>query len=636
MIAPTCSLTCPDAPEASWESVQESLPALASAAPVLFFNHPQLFSQEIESPQDLLGALPSISAEAATDTGSMALVVEPENEFVPEGIFDSPKHILAYNMAALEVLYGGIAGTGKSELLIARALKYVHIRGYNCLILRKTISTAERDSGIYGRLRKHLDPWIKLGIVRHNARTHSFTFPSGAVIEISYLATGFMDANQGLQYTTVIIDELTQIPRSSYTFWFSRMRRLQDQTNLPVQLFCACNPGGIGNRWVLKRWNLRRAEQTGTTEEGLPVYRWTGHHPDRVFLEAELSDNPKLDLKAYERSLSELDPVRRRQLKYGDWAAEDETRYKESDFCVRWVRDPTLGSGFKLLKLQDPLQPYNPEHIADGGTIPENFVERIFTTVDVAVSKRTGVGKTSFYVSSTREIEPSWSVAATWAACGPWLILLEVSRIQDESPQVVKMLKGVAQRWKRTSFFMEENGVGKAVIPFLREQGVPVTPIWTTSDKLTNSIGAQQLVSENRVVFPHRAAWLEDMLDEITSWIGHPDQTDDQVDTLSNAAKIYGVEPTLDLALGTASLTHIRNLGIQNPLRPGSPNANEQNPTLPESRIHAPGSNPFLSDSLDSDHHGSAAYGSPFADPYASPGSFLLGNGRPGIIRSID
>lgn len=467
----------------------------------------------------------------------------PENEFIPEGIYESPKQLLVYSLPSEEILYGGIAGAGKSEVLIARALKFVHIPHYRCLILRKIAKSLKKAGGLHGRMLKHLRPWITAGIVRHDVAAEAFYFPSGAVIEFSYLGAGYVDASQGLEYTTVIIDELTQITKATYEFWWSRLRRLKDQTDLPVQLLSACNPGGVGNKWVVRHWKIRRGKKIEPLYKGQDTkycYAWKGHHSNRVFIESSLQDNPRLDIPKYIKTLDRLSDIKKRQLLYGDWSAEDETRYRDSDFRVRWTRREDNLKGFSLKLINDPLEP---EVTSDQGTIQSRDIDYVFTTVDVACSKKTGVAGVSFYESSTRDIEPSWTVAATWAACGPWLLLLEVKRLQAEAPAITTMLKEVAARFPRTTFHMEENGVGKPILQNFRTQGLPAIGIKTVADKLTNSLEAQQLVSELRVVLPHRAIWLEDWLEETTSWMGHPDQTDDQVDTLSNAAKIYGASP---------------------------------------------------------------------------------------------
>lgn len=467
------------------------------------------------------------------------------NEFVPRTLLDSAKHLAFFLAPNEEIFYGGIAGCGKSEALLCRALKYVHIGDYRCLILRKQQKAAKRAGGLYQRMKEWLSPWVRAGIVIHHTETMSFTFPSGAIVEFSYVGGGYVDANQGLEYTTVIIDEVTQIPKHTYDFWWTRLRALHGQKQLPIQLLSAGNPGGIGNKWVVRHWEITQGELVEPPDRpGEPGrYRWYGKAKDKLFLEAEWTDNPALDIERYKKTLDRLDPTRRKQIKYGDWSAEEDCRYKLSYFSNRWVRTNT-GEDFVYTILDQSKSPEQNDKRAPAKCVvlPAD-IDYVFTTVDVACSQRDGVNKTTFYESTTREIEPSYSVASTWAAAGPYILLLEVRRIQAEAPEVVAMLREVSAAYPRSTFHLEENGMGKAIMQFFADQGFPVLGFRTGADKLSNSMDAQQLASEKRIILPLEQPWLTDFLDEVTGWYGHRDQTDDQVDTLSNAAKIYGASP---------------------------------------------------------------------------------------------
>jgi len=87
----------------------------------------------------------------------------------------------------------------------------------------------------------------------------------------------------------------------------------------------ASNPGGVGHEWVRQRF-VDKTEDTG----------------GRVFIPATLADNPYLDQKAYLASLSQLDPITRRQLLDGDWTA----RHGRDRFHREWfeiVEDVPVG-----------------------------------------------------------------------------------------------------------------------------------------------------------------------------------------------------------------------------------------------------------------------------------------------------
>ena len=76
-----------------------------------------------------------------------------------------------------ECLYGGAAGGGKSDALVAEALRQVGIPHYKGLIIRRT----------YPQLSELIDksmllyPRVIRG-ARYNSTAHTWTFPSGAKI----------------------------------------------------------------------------------------------------------------------------------------------------------------------------------------------------------------------------------------------------------------------------------------------------------------------------------------------------------------------------------------------------------------------------------------------------------------------
>jgi hypothetical protein len=82
---------------------------------------------------------------------------------------------------------------------------------------------------------------------------------------------------------------------------FSRLRK-PVTLDVPLRMRGASNPGGVGHRWVKKRFLDKK-----------------GASKTRAFVGAKLEDNPHVSAEEYERSLDELDPVLRAQLRNGDW-----------------------------------------------------------------------------------------------------------------------------------------------------------------------------------------------------------------------------------------------------------------------------------------------------------------------------
>ena len=199
-------------------------------------------------------------------------------------------------------MYGGAAGGGKSDALLMGALQYVDVPGYAAIIFRRTFA----DLALPGALMDRAHEWLGPTPARWNERDKTWHFPSGATLTFGYLDTARDKFRyQSAEFQAILFDELTQFPQASYRYLFSRLRRLEG-VDIPLRMRAASNPGGEGHEWVRQRFMIE------------------GPDKGRVFIPAKLSDNPYLDQAEYEASLSELDPITRRQLLDGDWSARAE------------------------------------------------------------------------------------------------------------------------------------------------------------------------------------------------------------------------------------------------------------------------------------------------------------------------
>ena len=201
-------------------------------------------------------------------------------------------------LQCLEALYGGAAGGGKSDAQLMAALQYVDVPGYSAIIFRRTYQDLALADGLIPRSHE----WLTGKDARYAADTHTWHFPSGATV-----AFGYMDGPndhyryQGSAYQFIGWEELTQFEEYKYLFMFSRMRALEG-SSVPLRVRSTSNPGGIGHRWV-----KRRFIDTATKET------------DAVYVPAKLSDNPHLRAD-YAVSLSYLDSVTRARYLNGDWS----------------------------------------------------------------------------------------------------------------------------------------------------------------------------------------------------------------------------------------------------------------------------------------------------------------------------
>jgi hypothetical protein len=198
-----------------------------------------------------------------------------------------------------EALYGGQAGGGKSDAILMSALQYADTPGYAALILRQSYPDLSKPGAIMSRAKE----WMRPTDAKWNENLKEIRFPSGAVIEFSYLKRDDdVYQYQSAEYQFIGFDELTQFTEFQYLYMKSRLRRLEG-ARVPLRMRSASNPGGKGHQWV-RRYFIEPATRG-----------------NRVFIPASLDDNKHLDREAYRRQLEGLDPYTRAQLLHGDWSA---------------------------------------------------------------------------------------------------------------------------------------------------------------------------------------------------------------------------------------------------------------------------------------------------------------------------
>ena len=218
-----------------------------------------------------------------------------------------------------DAFYGGAAGGGKSDALLMAALQYVDVKGYNALLLRDTYTNLTKAEGLLDRTHSWLQPWVKKGDIRWNGDTKTFHFVQyGSSIEFGYLDKPRDHFNyQGAAYQYVGIDEVANIRKHQALYLFSRMRRLKG-LQVPIRFRCASNPPQFEQiargQWVKERYVDPKTRRKGA-----------------IFIPARQKDNPSLDIDEYNEMLAELDPITRRQLKYGDWDIMAGDRFFEID-----------------------------------------------------------------------------------------------------------------------------------------------------------------------------------------------------------------------------------------------------------------------------------------------------------------
>lgn len=223
----------------------------------------------------------------------------PAGNWIPRR--PTPKQVLFLLLPYKEVLFGGGGGSGKSDASLQAALQYVDVPGYAATIFRSTYTSLTLPDGLIPR--SHA--WLGKTKAYWQGDTHSWTFPSGAVLRFGYLEhQRHLHRYQGSANQYLGWEELTEWPKPDYyEFMFGWLRRPSHGplSKVPLRVRSTTNPVGPGYQWVKDRF-IRAA------------------HPDRWYVHATYRDNPYLDPVAYRASLSHLPPVLRKKIEDGDWS----------------------------------------------------------------------------------------------------------------------------------------------------------------------------------------------------------------------------------------------------------------------------------------------------------------------------
>jgi len=380
-----------------------------------------------------------------------------------------------------EVLYGGAAGGGKSDALLMAALQYVDKPNYHALILRRTYADLNLPEAMISRSLE----WLMTTDAHWSAQDKRWTFPSGSTLTLSYLqheADKFRYQSAAFQF--IGFDELTQFTETQYTYLFSRLRRLTD-SDIPLRMRAASNPGGIGHNWV----KLRFIDSAS---------------PSRLFISAKLRDNKYLDHEAYVASLDKLDMVTRKRLKEGDW----EINESGGIFRREWFKIvdslPTDDSIVKSIRFWDLA-----------GTEPSSSNPDPDYTVGLK-AERTRSGK---------------------------IYITDIVRLRANSGQVERTILQTAKADGKgcdIAIEQEPGSSGKAVIEHYQTKILSeftMRGVKSTGSKLDRARPASAYAEGGHIILK-QAAWNTDFLSEVSAFTGSNKIHDDQVDTLSGAYDI--------------------------------------------------------------------------------------------------
>jgi hypothetical protein len=233
-----------------------------------------------------------------------------------------------------ELLYGGSAGSGKSDYLLDAALQYVCVPGYAALLMRQTAPQLTGAEGLIPRSEEWLAGTDAIWHAAHSIfGSNVWEFPSGAILKFGHAdrdADRLKFASHAYQY--VGFDELTgwMTARPYQYIGFARVRRPAKGraglkacpscgltlADVPLRTRSGTNPIGPGVPWVKARFQIGLDRLT--------------ENPNRVFIPAFLSDNPGIDRDTYVAGLEQgLDPIDLARMLAGDWKISEAGRMFE-------------------------------------------------------------------------------------------------------------------------------------------------------------------------------------------------------------------------------------------------------------------------------------------------------------------
>lgn len=456
-----------------------------------------------------------------------------------------PKQQKVLNLESDEIFFGGAVGPGKTSLLAMCALQYVHVPGFKCLILRKTMDRLE--GSVKGRLRQ----WLAGKDCNFTEKV--VTFPSSAKIQFGYMRNpNDRFEYLGDEYQLILVDEMTeiQLPDGETNPWLwlkSRLRRPQckqhkgspqpdycyvcksagELANVPLRMIGASNPGNIGHKFVDKRFISNDAKErmkrgdTDEIETRIIKTRLGSRDIETSvsFVPALIKDNPALNAEEYEATLSHLPEKTRKRYMAGDWTVREDGIIDEDNIRFAKVSEDSdivlyNGAG-KVMASCHESECYRYATCDPAGTSKDKS-----DTAKGRTHSETTIG--------VHDMLPS--------RVGPFVVTRYVSRGKYNFAQLCKELRRVYTEWNPTRIRIENEKLGQAAVSELKDE-MPIDEIPTGGkDKITRARKFELKVERNEWFFVDDQEWTDSTIEDVTGWTGDPDQESDIVDMLAYAA----------------------------------------------------------------------------------------------------
>lgn len=255
------------------------------------------------------------------------------------------------------LIYGGSAGGGKTWCLLADPLRWIHVPGFNAVILRRDSEQIRQAGGLWDA---SLEIYRLVG-GQEREHTLDWRFGTQRIRFDSMLRENDKLSYQGAEIAYLAFDELTHFSQSQ--FWYLQSRN-RSKCGIRPYTRGTCNPDP--NSWVfefLGPWVDDEFHQDGERfsaksgevlwfvrderNDSLTYYR---EHPgikgakSLCFVRASLQDNPTLLEKdpGYLETLMAMPLVDRERLLHGNWAIAEGGNFFKPEWFEILEKEPDI------------------------------------------------------------------------------------------------------------------------------------------------------------------------------------------------------------------------------------------------------------------------------------------------------
>jgi len=467
----------------------------------------------------------------------------------------------------------GFIVTHNSDFLAYEALRFCDMPGFASIVFRRQLTDLKQPGSLMPRVAEWLEPFRSSGEARYVAQDHCWHFKTRypgtdipgaeALLQWGYIGdAAIRERYQSAEYQLVEFDELGQWSDSTdWTFMGSRIRATvcpihkkdgngvpiwhddchicSVKRRIPLRKRAAMNPGPA---WVKRYFQIvpdpkvykTRQAALIAMQEGEKI-NWVGIHPERKFIPAYLNDNPHLDGKDYKVMLAQMTEDERSRLEDGNWESRKNARFKRKWINGQYINVYDHGYSFLDVDMQESI------------ILPFSSLKTIFTTTDAAATARlfvTGDDEAIAAADGRVSSKPSSTCIGVWGVTYTnQLLWLDFYKFRKELPTIVETLVDVNIKWKPSFNKIEANGLGIGVAQYSELAGLPVRKNTRKKDKLENSLSAQMMMKNGQIYMAANTPWAETAEDDIFNWTGLPDEEDDTVDILADAA--LEITPTM-------------------------------------------------------------------------------------------